>query len=306
MKIAVTSHSVSKHPVLRKEIDAFFPGSVFNESKGKPSNEDVIGFLNGCDGAIVGLEIIDEVVLKECPRLEIISKYGVGLDNLDMDACKRHGVEIGWTPGVNKLSVAELTLGFMLALLRNIVSGCEDLKHGEWKKYGGAELSGKTVGIIGVGNIGKEVIRLLKPFNCRILGNDIAEMAAYYEANNIEGVSKEKIFAEADIITLHVPLTALTENLINRNTLSAMKKTAFLINTARGAVVNKTDLKWALSNNVIAGAAVDVYPVEPETELDFLRLPNLICTPHRGGSSKEAVLAMGMSAIGHLRKYFKK
>ncbi len=305
MKIGVTAHTFANHEVLKRELLKSFPETVFNDAKARPSREDIVRLLRDCEGAIVGLEKINEDVLKFCPGLKILSKYGVGLDNIDLEACERHGVAIGWAPGVNRLAVAELTLGFMLALLRNIVGGCSDLKNGEWRKYGGIELSGKVVGVIGVGNIGREVVRLLKPFNCTVLCNDILDLGDYYSANGVQPASKDRIYAEADIITLHTPLTGLTKDLICREVLLKMKKTAFIVNTARGGIISKADLKWALSENIISGAAVDVYPEEPETDMDFLRLPNLVCTPHRAGSSAEAVLSMGLCAIDHLRKYFK-
>jgi len=192
----------------------------------------------------------------------------------------------------------------MLGLCLNLYETSYRLKSGDWFRKGGFQLSGKTVGIIGVGNIGKEVVRLLKPFNCTILINDIIDQHEYYRANGLIETSKERIFRECDIITIHTPLTTETRNLLNGDSLRMVKKEAFLINTSRGAIINQDDLKEALKSGGIAGAALDVFEEEPPSDKEFLELPNLFCTPHIGGNAKEAVWAMGLSAIRHLENFF--
>jgi len=182
---------------------------------------------------------------------------------------------------------------------------CLELRKGNWNRWEGRQLSGKTVGIIGVGNIGKEVVELLKPFNCHILVNDIINQDAYYNENKLIKCSKEDIFSLSDIVTIHTPLTELTRNMVDRNVLKQMKKTAFLINTARGEIVNLDDLKWALRKGFIAGSAIDVFEPEPPVDKEFLGLENLICTPHLGGYAREAILAMGIAAIQNLSDFFK-
>jgi D-3-phosphoglycerate dehydrogenase len=189
----------------------------------------------------------------------------------------------------------------MLALCRNLYITSNQLKSGNWNKNGGVQLSGKTIGIIGAGNIGMELIKLLIPFNCRILLNDIEEKLL--ENNNVLLTDKETLYKEADFISIHTPLTSDTYNLINLEVLKKMKKSAFLINTARGGIVNQEDLKYALKNGIIGGAALDVYDVEPPTDFELLNLPNLIATPHTGGNAVEAVIAMGISAIQHLVQF---
>ncbi|MDD5657262.1 MAG: phosphoglycerate dehydrogenase [Elusimicrobia bacterium] len=304
MRIAVASQSVSRHPVLRKELLELFPDCVFNEDLSHPRPAELARLLKDCDGAVVGLEPIGAELLCRCPKLKIVSKYGVGLDNVDMAACARHGVMVGWTPGLNRLAVAEMALGFMIALLRHMVSSCHKLKQGCWEKTVGTELTGKTVGIVGLGHVGKEVARLLTPFHCRVLANDIVDIAAYCRKHGLEPATKAKIWRQADIVTLHTPLTPRTRGMVGRRVLGAMKNTAFLVNTARGPIVDPSALKWALKKGVIAGAALDVYSAEPPSDMDLLGIPHLVCTPHRAGSSREAVLAMGRSAIRHLREFF--
>lgn len=306
MRIAVANYTFGKNPALRRELLALFPDCVFNENAAPLGREGIASLLRDCDGAVVGLEPIKPAVLRRCRRLKIISKYGVGLDNIDLAACARYGVKVGWTPGLNRLSVAEMTLGLILALLRDIVFTCHKLKSGRWEKTIGAELTGKTVGIVGVGYVGRELVRLLRPFHCRILANDVIDQGAFYKKYGLIAASKTRIWREADIVTLHTPLNSQTRGLIDRKVLSQMKRTALLFNTARGAIINQKDLKWALAEGIIAGAALDVYAEEPPMDPEFLNLPRLLCTPHRAGSSHEAVLAMGRSAIAHLENFFLK
>jgi D-3-phosphoglycerate dehydrogenase len=251
----------------------------------------------------VGLEKIDRAIMDNCKNLKIIAKYGVGLDNIDVEYCRQRNIHIGWTPGVNRLSVAEMTLSFMIGLSRNIFLTSSQLAGGRWNKNGGHDLSHKSVGIIGAGNVGKELLRLLKPFRCRIMVNDVIDQTEYYRENQLVDATKEEIYKNSDLVTLHTPLTRDTHGMIDKNVLALMKKSAFLINTARGPIVRASDLKWALKHNIIAGAALDVYDEEPPKDLELLKLPNLICTPHIGGNSSESVLAMGRSAIRHLRDF---
>lgn len=304
MNIVITSPSFSKNKHLVKEVLRFFPNAKFNTEGTLFTKKELIEFLKGYECAIVGLDKIDSEVLDNCPELKYISKYGVGLDNIDLEECEKRDIGIGWTGGVNKLSVAEMVLGFMLMLSRNLALTSNQLKSGTWNKNGGFQLTGKTIGIIGVGNIGKEVVRLLKPFGCTILVNDIVDQKEYYEQNNLIELPRDEIFEKADLITLHTTLDNDTKNLICLESLKSMKNSSYIINTSRSGVVNEEDLKYALQNDLISGAAIDVYASEPPSDYELLSLPNLICTPHIGGNAVEAVEAMGLSAIKHVRKYY--
>lgn len=301
MKVAVTSKSFSKNEILIEEFKKNFNEIKLNHSSKKLTDEELIDFLKDCDGAIIALEEFNKKVIDNLPNIKAISKFGVGLNNIDIEYAKSKNIKIGWEKGVNKQSVAEMTLGFMLMLIRNLYVTSNLLSNGIWQKNGGYSLYNKTIGIIGIGNIGQELINLLKAFNCTILVNDVVNQDEYYKKHNLKEASKEEIFRHSDIITIHTPLNEQTNNLININTLQLMKKSAFLINTSRGEIVNLNDLKLALKTNLIAGAAIDVYHEEPPKDLELLGLPNLICTPHIGGNSEEAVLAMGRSAIKQLK-----
>ncbi|WP_323588681.1 phosphoglycerate dehydrogenase [Aliarcobacter butzleri] len=304
MNITVTSPSFSSNKTLQQEIYKYFPKAKLNLDGKRFNKKDLIDYIKDADAIIVGLEPIDKEVLEQCQNLKIVSKYGVGLNNINLEACKKRDITIGWTGGVNKLSVAEMTLGYMLMLCRNLFITSNELKNGIWNKSGGFQLSEKRIGIIGVGYIGKELIRLLKPFNCEILVNDIINQEQYYKENNLKEVSKEEIFKTCDIVTIHTPFDSTTDNLIDKKVFETMKNGSFIINSARGGIINEDDLKYALLNNLIAGAAVDAYVEEPPSDKELLSLPNLICTPHIGGNSREAVEAMGLSAINHLKEFY--
>lgn len=305
MNIIVTSPSFSSNKLLQEEVYKYFPNAKLNLDGKRFNKEELIEYIKDADGVIIGLEPINQEVLDKCPKLKIVSKYGVGLNNIDLEACKKRKIAIGWTGGVNKLSVAEMALGYMLMLCRNLFVTSNELKNGIWNKAGGFQLSGKKVGIIGVGYIGKEVVRLLKPFNCEIYVNDIINQDEYYKENSLIETSKEEIFSSCDIVTIHTPYDDTTKEIVNLEVFKIMKKSSFIINSARGGIINENDLKYALQNKLIAGAAIDAYVEEPPTDKELLTLENLICTPHIGGNSKEAVEAMGMSAIKHLVEYFK-
>lgn len=304
-KVAVSSISFSQSPALREKLLSIFPNCIFNKHERRLSGQQLAEFLNNADAAIIGMETIDDFLLEHTPNLKIISKYGVGLDSIDQESLKRRNIFLGWTGGINRRSVAELTLCFMLGLCRNIFTSGFKLKQAEWEKDGGNQLSGKTVGIIGCGEIGSDVVRLLSPFSCNLIVQDIVNKSVFCREQGALEVEIEEVIENSDIVSLHVPLTKLTHQMVNKKFLQKMKSTAFLINTCRGEVVNQEALKNALSKKVIAGAALDVFIDEPPTDIDFLSLPNLMVTPHIGGNAREAVEAMGYSAIDHLVSFFK-
>ena len=304
IQIKVTSRSFSRHPILKQELLELFPNSVFNTDGPPTGLPNIVEFLKDADGVILGLEEMDRHVLQQLENVKMIAKYGVGLDNLDMSSAEELGITIGWTGGVNKRSASEQALGFMLGLSRNLFFSSFPLKNGKWEKEGGAFLTGKTVGIIGCGHIGTDIIYLLQPFNCQILICDILDKSGVVDTYGATQVLQDELLAEADIISLHVPLTELTQGMVNEEFLQKMKSTAYLINNSRGSVVKQQALKNALLQNIIAGAALDVFELEPPDDIEFLGLPNLMVTPHIGGSANEAILAMGRSAISHLKRHF--
>jgi D-3-phosphoglycerate dehydrogenase len=297
MPVAVASHSFPKNQTLRRELLDRCPDAVFNETGHPLKGDDLIRFLRGHGKAITGLEMLDDTVFAAVPELRVVSKYGVGLDMIDLDAARRRGVVVRWMPGVNRQSVAELTIAFMIALCRRIVPLATDLKAGAWGSGGGRQLSSATVGIVGCGHVGKTVARLCCAFGARVLAHDIVTYADFYAEQRVQPASLDDLLRVSDIVTLHVPLDASTRNLIDADALALMKPSAFLINAARGGIVDEAALKDALVGRRLAGAAADVFAIEPPSDRELLRLPTFIGTPHVGGSTEEAVLAMGRAAI---------
>lgn len=302
--VKVTSPSFGQDPMLRSELLARFPSAVFNDGGRRLAGDALASYLGDAQGAVVGLERIDAAILARCPRLRILAKYGVGLDGIDLDACRARGIAIGWTPGVNRRSVAELALCFLLGMFRHVFATATLLRRGTWHKQGGRQLTGSTIGIVGLGHVGRELVCLLEPFGCRVLANDIVDVSAFCASHGVELVEKDELYAVSDAVTLHVPLTSLTRRLIDETVLRTFKPGAFLVNTSRGEVVDREALKRALLEGRLAGAALDVFDVEPPADRELLELISFVGTPHIGGSAREAVLAMGRSAIDHLERFF--
>jgi phosphoglycerate dehydrogenase-like enzyme len=300
MAVAVASHSFPKNQTLRRELLARYPDADFNESRRPLAGDDLIRFLRGHDKAITGLEVLDEALFRAVPELRLVSKYGVGLDTIDLDAARRRGVVVRWTPGVNRQAVAELTIAFMIALCRQIVPLARELTDGGWRQPGGRQISSATVGVVGCGEVGKTVARLCRAFGSTVLAHDIVDNAEFYRQTGVRAVTLDPLLRDSDIVTLHLPLDASTRNLIDARALGLMKPSAFLINNARGGIVDEPALKAALADRRLAGAAADVFALEPPIDLELLRLPTFIGTPHIGGSTQEAVLAMGRAAIAGL------
>lgn len=285
------------------ELSTRFPHAKFNTEGKALKGDELIEFLKGMDGAIVALEPIDEDVIKSLPSLKVVSKYGVGLNNIDLDCLKREQKTLGWTGGINARSVSELTLSFCLGISRNVFNSVSQMKNQTWTPSGGRQLTGKTIGIIGFGHIGRDLASLLQGFGVQILVNDIIDYsneAAPYG----RFASKDEIYRNSDIITLHVPFTKETEGMIDKAQFKLMKPDCLVINTSRGGIINETALIEALEQQEIGAAAMDVFVKEPFTDGRLLNLPNFFATPHIGGSAEEAMLSMGRSAIQNLHEGF--
>ena len=299
-RVAVCSRSFSKNPVLRSELLARYQHVTFNDAGNSLEGDSLVEFLSGHSKAIVALEIINESILSKLPELRVISKYGVGLDKIDLAAVQSLGKRLSWTGGVNRRSVSELVVSFAIAMLRHIPAANREVLSGKWNQHVGNYLTGRTVGIIGCGHIGKDVVHLLKPFDCRVLVNDIRNYTDFYEANDIEAVSLETLLGQSDIITLHVPLDDSTRNMLNADRLRLIRPSVVLINTARGGQIDEAELKKMLMDKRLAAAAFDVFAEEPPRDTELLQLPNFLVTPHIGGSAQEAILSMGRAAIDGL------
>ena len=299
-KIAVTSRAFSKNPILRSELLDKYPKTTFNDAGVSLRGEELKTFLSGHDAAIIALEPIDCDLLAFLPSLKIVSKYGVGLDKINLKSLIKHNVRLGWVGGVNRRSVSELALAFMISCLRHINIANTEVREGIWRQHLGNLLTGKTVGLVGLGNVGKDLVQLLKPFDCKIYANDIVELPDFCKTNNVIQTTKSELLRKSEVISVHVPLTKDTRGMIGKEAFSTIKKGAILINTARGELVDENELKVCLRSGHLSAAAFDVFAQEPPEDLDLLTLPNFIATPHIGGSAREAILAMGRAAINQI------
>jgi len=299
--LAVTSRSFSKHPFLRQEVLKVYPDAKFNDEGLSLNGQTLIDFLKGYEKAITALEKIDETILAKLPDLKVIGKYGVGLDMMDLHAMKKFGVNLGWTGGVNKRSVSELVISFAIYLLHRVAFLNSEVKNGKWYQIKGRQLSNCTFGIIGCGHIGKDIIRLLKPFNCNILVYETQDLKQFYKENNVTPVGLEELIQKSDVVSLHLPLNDSTKNIMNQDRLQMLKKSAILINIARGGLVDEEALEKLLVEKKIAGAALDVFAIEPPTNVKFALLDNVLVTPHIGSSTEETIIEMGMAAINGLK-----
>lgn len=261
------------------------PGFVLTHGTAR-GDEHMKEIIAGADYAISGQVAVSGDVLRAARKLKLLHKWGVGYDNIDIATAKELGIKVARTTGSNALPVAEFALGLMISALRYIGYGHAELKKGHWStgSLPGETfmLSGKTVGIIGFGAIGQNVAKLLRGFGCTILYSKRQPLTAEEEAAlGVRHASLDAIFAQADVVSLHCPLTPETTNLIGREAFAKMKKTAVLINVARGGVVDESALVTALREREIAGAAMDVYAIEPlPADSDLLTLDNLVVTPH--------------------------
>ncbi len=299
-RVAVASRSFSKHPALRQALLDRFPDTKFNDEGLELKGDALVAFLEGCEKAVTALETIDDELLSKLPNLKVIGKYGVGLDMIDLKAMHKHDVKLGWTGGVNKRSVSELVISFAIMLLHKVPFASAEVRDGKWYQVKGRQLTDCTVGIVGCGHVGKDVVRLLSPFGCKILSNDIVDFSDFYKEYNVEAVGFDELLQKSDVVTLHLPLDSSTENILNKEKLALMREDAVFINLARGGLVDDNALKDRLLSKKISGAALDVFAIEPPSDNEYALLDNVIVTPHIGGSTEEAILAMGMAAIDGL------
>lgn len=298
-RVLVTPTSYGRSdPRLRAELEAAV-GEVIYNTLGRPlTSEELRALLPGCDGYIAGLDVIDRAALEAADRLKVIARYGVGIDNIDLAAAAEKSIVVTNTPLANASSVAELTIALMLALARSLPTLVAQTKAGQWPRTIGLTLEGKTVGLIGLGAIGKQVARRLRCFGCRIVAYDPAADTAFAAAHGVELSSLDEVLRQADFLSLHVPLTSETRGMVNTQFLARMKPGAFLINTARGEIVDETALLEALQSGHLRGAALDVFSRQPpDPNHPLLALPQVIATPHCGAHTDGALNAMGWGAL---------
>ncbi len=260
------------------------------------TEEELIEIIPGADGIIVGADLVTRKVIEKAEKLKIICKHGVGVDNIDLEAATEKGILVTTGVGSNTTAVAELTVALLLSMARNIPNSNNDIKSGKWIRCVGTELYGKTAGIIGLGRIGKEVAKNLRGLEMKVIAFEPVKDEKFAKENKIEFVDLKTLLTQSDIISLHVPLVQKTRNIINSDTIRLMKPNVFLVNTARGGLVDEEALYSALKSKRIAGAAIDTFILEPPFGSKLLELPNVIATPHIGAYTHEAINEMSCMA----------
>ena len=299
MKVINTSPSFAKyssHPVDVLHENGFevqsFPADVTLETL-KPHLADA-------DALIVAFTEVNAELLDCAPHVKMVCKHGVGVDNIDLAETKSRGIWVTNVPSANKHAVADFTFTLLLSLARQVPQADAQTKLGQWPKIFATDAYGKTIGIFGLGNIGKQVALRARGFNMRVMAFDFFEDKAFAAEHGITFVSKEVLLAQSDFITLHMPLTDTTHNFIAAAELNQMKPSAFLINASRGGVVNEMDLYAALSAKQIAGAASDVFETEPLTDHPLFSLDNFIATSHIAGYTDGAINAIGEHCVENI------
>ncbi|MHC1570898.1 MAG: phosphoglycerate dehydrogenase [Methermicoccaceae archaeon] len=270
------------------------------------SEDELCDIIGKYDALVVrsGTKVTQRVI-EAAPRLKIIGRAGVGVDNIDVEAATRRGIVVVNAPEGNTISAAEHTVAMMLSLARNIPQAHASVKRGEWKRkaFMGSEVHGKTIGIIGLGRIGAEVAKRCNGFQMSVLGYDPFISKERAEELGVRLVSLDELIETSDFITVHTPLTKDTHNLIDRDEFSKMKKSARVINCARGGIISEKALYEALSEGRIAGAALDVYEKEPPEKSPLLTLDNIVLTPHLGASTQEAQVSVAVSVAADIAEF---
>lgn len=294
--VVVTPRSFGQHDErLRGELEATVGEVRYHH--GPLAAAELAPLVVDADGLLAGLDEISEAVLEAAPRLRIIARYGVGTDRVDLAAAARHGVTVTVTPGANANAVAELTIALVLALARPIVAGRDAARTGDWSALAGFELAGRTIGLLGLGRIGSLVAAKARGLGMQVFAHD----PNVTRSELAELVDLETLAGRSDVLSLHAPLTAATNAIVDRALLARMRPGAVLVNTARGQLIDETALVWALDEGPLRAAALDVLAEEPPPAgHPLLARDDVLVTPHMGPHTPEAMSAMGRIALEEL------
>lgn len=302
MKILLTTTSFQdtpgEHHALLKQT-----GWEIVTARGPLNEADTLKLVGNADGYICGDDAITRKVLERArPKLKVISKYGIGVDKIDVKSCTEFGIPVLFTPGVNHTTVAEHTFLLLLALEKNFLYGVDASRKGEWKRKTGHELLEKTIGIVGLGRIGKEVATRARAFGMRPIGFDIYWDEKFAKEHGVKrAATLDEIFAASDYISLHTNLTPETRGMINAKSFARMKKGVLILNCARGEIVNTADMVAALQSGQVGGYGTDVLDKEPPpADHPLLKLPNVIVTPHIGSRTYESVVRQATTSVKNL------
>ena len=302
MKILVTASPLQRdqnHPAMDLLRRSGYE-LIWNPTRKPLAGGELIAALRGCQGCLAGVDFFSRDVLAACPDLRVISRYGVGYDRVDLDAAREFHIAVSNTPGVNAEAVGELTMGLLLSVARRIPQLDRSTRDGQWTQYTGMELCGKTVAILGLGAIGRVVARCCAGFGMRVTAWSPHIDRDYCRNYNIAVRPWPAILEEADVVTLHMPLTAKTHHLIDAAAIARMKPGAILLNAARGGIVDEDAAYAALVDGRLGGFGLDAFASEPPGNSPLFDLPNVVVTPHVGSHTKEGTDQMAFQAAGNL------
>lgn len=303
MKIFVSTHPFSSTSELpMKLVKENGLELAVNEHGRKITTEELAQDLKDAEVLVAGTEKITEEVFQNAPNLKLISRVGIGLDGVDFELCKKYGIRVAYTPDAPTMAVAELCVGLILDLARKISHTDKAIKNGIWNRYMGTLLYGKTVGIFGMGRIGKSLIHLLSPFNVKFKVYDLEPDLAFGRLYDVSFVSKEEVLKTSDVVSVNVPLKEDTKDYIAMDEFHLMQNHAILINTARGGIVNEDDLYIALKEGLIGSAAIDVFEEEPYVG-NLKELDNCLLTCHMGASTIDSRTDMEVQALEEVIRY---
>ncbi|HYL80947.1 MAG TPA: phosphoglycerate dehydrogenase [Candidatus Acidoferrum sp.] len=277
----------------------------FQPRHGDRSEEELIRIAQGFDAVIASIDPFSARVLAALPQLKIISRTGVGYDAIDVAAATARGVAVCTGPGVNRHAVAEYAIALMLQCARHVIEHVASVRAGRWDRHEGFDLAGKTVGIIGLGTIGKEVAQRLQAFEVRLLAYDPVQDPQFAEAHGVAYVSLEELLRQSDLVSLHAFLDAQSRKLLDAKRLAWMKPTAYVINTARGGLIDQDALYEALKGHKLAGAALDAFEQEPLGDSPLRGLDNCWLSPHAAGSSRDARARSKHVAVENVLRFFR-
>lgn len=277
-----------KHQELLQEL-GFTP--IYPEQNRPLTSEELQSLITGCPGAILGLDDVNEKVLAT-PGLQIVVRFGIGMDNVDIRAAKKYGVKVSATPGANTTSVAELAMTLMLTSARKLIEMDRSFHRGSPQRIPGNELSGKCLGLLGAGRVAQEVAKRAKAFDMTVIAHD-----PFVSNNSIPSVSFSELIAQSDFLSIHVPLTDKTANLFNEETMSLMRPGSILINTARAGIIEEKALIKTLRNGPLVAAALDAWDENGPYIAELSSLDNLILSQHIGASTTEAIIRTGIMAV---------
>ena len=306
-KVAATLPYFDFFPELKAEFETAYPGTKFAQPGPMMQGDALVEFLEGAEVAVIGLNRFTDEVCAALPDLKIVSLCSAGVDHIDPAILNKYGIKMWWTAGINKISVSELAVCYMVFIIRRVHFFASVLKASQWKGpmgFGG-DLRGRTVGIHGVGNIGKEVVKLLQPYGVQILACDREDYSDFYgQFDNVEKVEPDELWARSDVLTIHLSKNSSTIGMYTGEVMDKMKPASILINAARGNLVDEDALAERLKSGHIAGAGFDVFAVEPANDNPLIGLDNFFASPHIGATTLESWAAMLASGIHGIKNAY--